>query len=79
MVQSAGLAILAFVPHSPLAGLYALALFGGTLLAFDNPLRRSFVTEMVRADDIPNAVVMYSATVNVARIFGPALACPIPE
>jgi MFS family permease len=74
MAESIGLAVLAFLPHPPLVGLYALALAGGTLLAFDNPLRRSFVTEMVRAEDIPNAVVMYSATVNVARIFGPALA-----
>lgn len=74
MAESIGLAILAFMPHPPLSGLYALALVGGTLLAFDNPLRRSFVTEMVRPEDIPNAVVMYSATVNVARIFGPALA-----
>ena len=74
MVQSAGLAILAFMAHPPLVGLYALALGGGTLLAFDNPLRRSFVTEMVRAEDVPNAVVLYSVIVNVARIFGPALA-----
>ena len=74
MAESIGLAILAFMPHPPLGGLYALALVGGTLLAFDNPLRRSFVTEMVRPEDIPNAVVMYSTTVNVARIFGPALA-----
>jgi MFS family permease len=74
MAQSTGLAILAFMPHPPLVGLYALALGGGTLLAFDNPLRRSFVTEMVRAEDIPNAVVLYSIIVNVARIFGPALA-----
>lgn len=74
MAQSAGLAVLAFLPHPPLGDLYVLALAGGTFLAFDNPLRRSFVTEMVRAEDIPNAVVMYSATVNVARIFGPALA-----
>ena len=74
MAQSTGLAILAFMPHPPLGGLYALAVFGGILLAFDNPLRRSFVTEMVTAEDIPNAVVLYSTTVNVARIFGPALA-----
>ncbi len=47
---------------------------GGILLAFDNPLRRSFVSEMVPAEDIPNAVVLYSAVVNVSRIFGPALA-----
>lgn len=74
MAESIGLAILAFMPHPPLAGLYALALWGGVLLAFDNPLRRSFVTEMVPAEDIPNAVVLYSLTVNVSRIFGPALA-----
>ena len=74
MAQSIGLAILAFMAHPPLVGLYALAVGGGTLLAFDNPLRRSFVTEMVRAEDIPNAVVLYSVIVNVARIFGPALA-----
>jgi MFS family permease len=74
MVQSIGLAILAFAPHPPLAGLYALAICGGILLAFDNPLRRSFVTEMVPSSDIPNAVVLYSTIVNTSRIFGPALA-----
>lgn len=74
MTQSIGLAILAFMPHPPLGGLYALAIGGGILLAFDNPLRRSFVTEMVPAEDIPNAVVLYSIIVNISRIFGPVLA-----
>jgi len=74
MAQSIGLAILAFLPNPPLGGLYTLAVIGGILLAFDNPLRRSFVTEMVPAGDIPNAVVLYSTIVNVSRIFGPALA-----
>jgi len=74
MVESIGLAILAFLPHPPLGGLYALAIAGGILLAFDNPLRRSFVSEMVPAEDIPNGVVLYSTIVNVSRIFGPALA-----
>ena len=74
MTQSIGLAVLAFLPHPPLGGLYALAAVGGILLAFDNPLRRSFVSEMVQPDDIPNAVVLYSTIVNVSRIFGPALA-----
>jgi MFS family permease len=74
MAESTGLAVLAFLPHPPLWGLYALALAGGIVLAFDNPLRRSFVTEMTPAEHRPNAVVLYSTTVNVARIFGPALA-----
>ena len=74
MAQSVGLAVLAFMPHPPLAALYALALGGGMLLAFDSPARRSFVPEMARGEDVPNAVVLYSMTVNVSRIFGPALA-----
>jgi MFS family permease len=74
MAQSVGLAILAFTPHPPLVALYALALGGGTLLAFDSPARRSFVAEMVGSEDLPNAVVLYSLTVNVSRVFGPALA-----
>jgi MFS family permease len=74
MAQSVGLAILAFQPHPSLVGLYVLATCGGILLAFDSPLRRSLVAEMVPAPDIPNAVVLYSTIVNVSRIFGPALA-----
>ena len=74
MLQSMGLAILAFHPHPSLAALYVLALFGGVLLAFDNPLRRSFVPEMVPKEDLANAVVLYSTIVSVSQIFGPALA-----
>ena len=74
MCQSLALAALAFMHHPPLAALYATALAGGCLLAFDNPLRRSFVTEMVAEDDVANAVTLYSALVNTSRIFGPALA-----
>ncbi len=74
MTQSIGLSVLAFMPHPPLGAAYVLALGGGVLLAFDNPLRRSFVTEMVPREDIPNAVVLYSTLVNLSRVFGPALA-----
>jgi MFS family permease len=74
MAQSIGLAVLAFLPHPPLLALYVLAGAGGIFLAFDNPLRRSFVTEMVAPRDLPNAIVLYSTIVNGSRIFGPALA-----
>src|SRR4051794_4905958 len=74
MLQSFALAALAFTKDPPLIALFGVALAGGCLLAFDNPARRSFVTEMVDADDVPNAVTLYSALVNSSRIFGPALA-----
>jgi len=74
MFQSCSLAVFAFLPHPPLAGLYGLAAFGGMLLSLDNPLRRSFVSEMVPPADLPNAVVLYSTIVNLSRIFGPSLA-----
>jgi MFS family permease len=74
MVQSATLAVLAFMPHPPLPAIYVTAVVGGIALAFDNPLRRSFVTEMVPAKDRPNAVALYSAIVNASRVLGPALA-----
>lgn len=74
MGQSIALAVLAFMPNPPLTGLYGLALVGGTLLSIDNPLRRSFVGEMVPPEDLPNAVVIYSTIVNLSRIIGPALA-----
>ncbi len=74
MAQSGALALLAFLPHPSLGVLYALALAGGILLAFDNPLRRSFVPEMVSKDDLPNAVVLYSTNVALAQVAGPALA-----
>lgn len=74
MLQSFSLAIFAFMPNPPLPAFYILAIIGGILLAFDNPLRRSFVPEMVRQEDIPNAVVLNSIVVNTSRIFGPTLA-----
>lgn len=74
MAQSVALAMIAFLPHPSLIALYALALAGGVLLAFDNPLRRSFVPEMVSKDDLPNAVVLYSTIVALSQVSGPALA-----
>lgn len=74
MVQSFGLAALAFMHHPPLGGLYAVALAGGVILAFDNPARRSFVPEMVTPDYVQNAVTLNSALMTSSRIFGPAIA-----
>lgn len=74
MAQSFALAALAFLADPPIVGIYLVALVGGLTVAFDNPARRAFVTEMVPRDDIPNAVSLNSALMTGSRIIGPALA-----
>ena len=53
---------------------FLLALLLGVGTAIDNPARQSFVIEMVGADDLPNAVGLNSASFNLGRVIGPALA-----
>jgi MFS family permease len=52
---------------------YVLALALGFVNVFDNPARQSFISEMVSADDLPNAVTLNSVSMNMARVFGAAL------
>ena len=74
MVQSFGLAALAFMDQPPVIGFYLLALAGGFATAFDNPARRSIVVEMVPDEYVPNAVSLNSALMMASRMVGPALA-----
>ena len=53
---------------------YLLALALGFVNVFDNPARQSFISEMVSAPDLPNAVTLNSVAMNMARVFGAALA-----
>jgi MFS family permease len=53
---------------------YALIVARGTVNAIDNPARQSFVSEMVGADLVVNAVSLNSVIIHTARIVGPALA-----
>ncbi len=53
---------------------YAIALLFGIGTAFEAPVRQSFISELVSADDLPNAVGLNSASFNGGRIIGPALA-----
>jgi MFS family permease len=73
MLQSFALGALAFMHHAPLLAFYLTALAGGCMLAFDNPARRSFVTEMVPEEEVQNAATLNSAIMTSARVFGPAL------
>ena len=55
----------------------ALIFVRGTVNAFDNPARQSFVVEMVGADRVVNAVSLNSVIVHTARIVGPAGAAAV--
>ena len=53
---------------------YVLAFVFGIGTAFDAPARQSFVVEIVGPKDLANAVGLNSASFNLARMIGPAVA-----
>ncbi|HEX9334898.1 MAG TPA: MFS transporter, partial [Pseudonocardiaceae bacterium] len=53
---------------------YGFCLVLGCFSAMDQPIRQSFVSEMVGAAKVTNAVALNSMTFNTARIIGPAVA-----
>ena len=53
---------------------YVFALLLGCVTAIDNPVRQTFVAEMVPTPMLPNAVGLNSASFNSSRLIGPALA-----
>ncbi len=74
MLQSFAMGLLAFAGSPPVLAIYAVAMVGGVLTAFDNPTRRSFVVEMVPRSHINNAVSLNSALMTGSRVVGPAVA-----
>jgi len=60
--------------HLMLWHVYLLAAFLGVVTAFDVPTRQSFVSELVGADNVGNAVGLNAASFNAARLIGPAAA-----
>jgi MFS family permease len=74
MAQSIILGVVVLAGAASVPVIYALAAAQGFITAFDNPVRRSFVVEMVPADDLPNAVSLNSAIMTGSRVLGPAIA-----
>lgn len=68
------LALLVLTGTAQLWQVYVLALLQGVATALDNPTRQAFVSEMVPADRLANAVGLNSASFNGARLIGPAAA-----
>ena len=53
---------------------YLLAFLLGSVSAFDQPARQTFVYDLVGDADLSNAVALNSTSFNAARLVGPALA-----
>jgi MFS family permease len=69
---AAAFAVLIATNSIRLWSIYLLALALGFVNIFDNPARQVFISEMVSADDLPNAVTLNSVAMNMARVFGAA-------
>jgi len=54
--------------------MYAFALALGVVVAFDNPARQAFVSDLVSREYASNAVALNAASFNGARMIGPAVA-----
>lgn len=76
-VQAIVLTLMDFAGMVTVPVVYALSLVLGVANAFDNPARRGLVVELVRPEDISNAVSLNTAVMTGSRIFGPALAAAL--
>lgn len=52
---------------------YVFAFLFGNAAALDAPVRQTFVSELVRHEDLHNAVALNSTSFNAARMIGPAV------
>lgn len=73
-VLSASLAIDVLTDSAQLWHIFVFAGLLGTINALENPIRQSFVSELVGTRLLPNALSLSAATFNSARIIGPAIA-----
>lgn len=68
------LGLILVLGHASLGLMYLFALLLGIINAFDAPARQTFVSDLVGAHNMSNAVALNSASFNSARLLGPAVA-----
>ncbi len=68
------LAIIVFTGHVTFWHFIYFGLFNGTVMAISMPARSSVIPEIVSRDNLVNAMALQSATFNLSRVLGPALA-----
>jgi len=74
MAQATAIGVLVATDAVRLWHVYLLAFVLGTVNAFSNPTRQALIPELVPSEKVPNAVALYSAVFNLARVLGPAVA-----
>ncbi|MGI9606040.1 MAG: MFS transporter [Acidimicrobiales bacterium] len=72
-VQALILGVIDWLDFETLPLLYALNLGFGMLTAFDNPTRRTLVTELVPPEQLNNVLSLSTSVMTGSRIFGPAI------
>jgi MFS family permease len=70
---AAALAAVAFTGTDALWLLYLLASGTGLALVFDNPSKHALIYQLVRRDELQNAISLNISLQNAAKIVGPAL------
>jgi MFS family permease len=73
-VATIGLAVIVYSGDVTFWHFIYFGIFNGTILAISMPARSAMVPEVVGRDSLVNAMALQSATFNLARILGPALA-----
>lgn len=73
-VLALGLGTLVLSGYATLWHVYIFAFLLGCVTAIDGPVRQTFVSDLVPADSLPNAVGLNSTSFNAARLIGPGVA-----
>jgi MFS family permease len=73
MLFAFALAILVSAGETNIWLIYLVAFGRGVATAVNQPARQSLISELVPDEDLPNAVALNSATVNLTRVIGPAI------
>ncbi len=74
LTEALALAILTTFHWITVHWIMGLAVFAGTLSAFEVPTRQALVADLVEREDLMNALALSSMGFNVARVIGPAMA-----
>jgi len=74
MILATALTVLTLTNTIQVWHLFVIAVLLGLTNAFDIPTRQAFIVDIVRREDLTNAIALNSSMFNGARIVGPAVA-----